>query len=218
MSKWILAPLVILASMVLSGCASDYGTPAIVSWPEPPKPILLPPHGQARVATAVAVPSVVAQDGWIPPQSIERKSRWQGIIIHHSATLKGNAAFIDRLHKDRGWEGLGYDFVIDNGDGAPDGAIEVGWRWKQQREGAHCRVTGGYTNFWNEHTIGICLIGNFEFQSPTAAQYRSLAKLISFLQDRYSIPTSKIKGHRDVDATRCPGRNFSMSKLKSMLK
>jgi hypothetical protein len=219
MSKWILAPVAMVAAMVLSGCASDYNTPAIVSWPDPSSKVVIlpPPHGQARAVAAVVRPASVPE-GWIPPQSIEKKSRWQGIIIHHSATPKGNAAFIDRLHKDRGWEGLGYDFVIDSGNGAPDGAVEVGWRWKEQREGAHTRVTGDYSNFWNEHTIGICLIGNFELQSPSAAQYRSLAKLVSFLQDRYNIPTSKIKKHSDVDATRCPGRNFSMYQLKGMLK
>jgi hypothetical protein len=218
MLKWILAPVAFAAVMVLSGCASDQYKPAIVSWPESPKlAVYAPPRGAAK-PVVVAAATGNAPEGWVPPQSIEKRSRWQGIIVHHSATPKGNAAFIDRLHKDRGWEGLGYDFVIDSGNGAPDGRVEVGWRWKEQREGAHTRVTGDYTNFWNEHTIGICMIGNFEFQEPTEGQYRSLAKLVSFLQDRYSIPTSKIKRHSDVDATRCPGRNFSMLKLKNMLK
>jgi hypothetical protein len=216
MTKWIFSATAVLVSLVLSGCADQYGTPSITAWPESPKLITIPPKAPVHAQVAAAPSSAPAD--WVPPQRLEQKGRWQGIIIHHSATLKGNAAFIDRLHKDRGWEGLGYDFVIDSGNGGPDGAIEVGWRWKQQREGAHCRVTGDYTNYWNEHTIGICLIGNFEIQKPTEAQYKSLAKLVKFLQQRYGIPTSKIKGHGDADATRCPGRNMSIWKLKSMLK
>jgi hypothetical protein len=215
MTKWIFSATAVLASLVLSGCADQYGTPSIVAWPESPTLTVIRP--KAPVHAQAAAP-IKAPADWIPPQRLEQKGRWQGIIVHHSATLKGNAAFIDRLHKDRGWEGLGYDFVIDSGNGGTDGAIEVGWRWQQQREGAHTRVTGDYTNYWNEHTIGICLIGNFENQRPTDAQYKSLAKLIKFLQQRYGIPTSKIKGHGDVDATRCPGRNMSIWKLKNMLK
>jgi hypothetical protein len=215
MAKWILLPAVVTASLWLTGCADQY-TPAITSWPDTPTlaTAAAAPHASAHAVAATGN----APAGWIPPQALEKRGRWEGIIVHHAAVTKGNAAFIDRLHKDRGWEGLGYDFVIDSGNGGPDGLIEVGWRWKEQREGAHTRVTGDYTNYWNEHTIGICLIGNFEFQTPTDAQYRSLAKLVSWLQKRYNIPTSKVKRHSDVDATRCPGRNFSMATLKSMLK
>jgi N-acetylmuramoyl-L-alanine amidase len=213
MAKWILTA-VVFASFALSGCSSgEYSTPTITSWPQPVPVYTRPAPKVAAAPSASSVPG-----DWIPPQSLERKSRWEGIVVHHAAIAKGNAATIDRLHKQRGWEGLGYDFVISNGIGGPDGATEVGWRWKEQREGAHTRVTGDYTNYWNERTIGICLIGNFENTKPTDAQYESLAKLVKFLQARYSIPTSKIKGHGDVDATRCPGRNFSMWKLKTLLK
>ena len=214
MLKWILGAMAVLSSLVLGGCAAEqYATPAIISYP---KPVEIPVYRAPAPAVATAAASVPGD--WIPPQSLEQRSRWQGIVVHHAALASGNAATIDRLHKQRGWEGLGYDFVISNGKGGPDGAVEVGWRWRQQREGAHTRVTGDYGNFWNEHTIGICLIGNFEYTKPTEAQYESLAKLVKFLQVRYGIPTSKIKGHGDVDATRCPGRYFSMWKLKTMLK
>jgi hypothetical protein len=216
MAKWILTAGGVFAAFLLTGCSSGgYDTPAIVSWPQP-VPVYVPPKPKVAAAPSWSSSSVPAN--WTPSQSVERKSRWEGIIVHHAAIPKGNAATIDKLHKQRGWEGLGYDFVISNGNGGTDGAVEVGWRWEQQREGAHTRVTGDYTNYWNEHTIGICLIGNFENTKPTDAQYQSLAKLVRFLQGRYAIPTSKIKGHGDVDATRCPGRNFSMWKLKTLLK
>ena len=48
---------------------------------------------------------------------------WRYIVIHHSATASGNAAEFDREHRARGWDGLGYHFVIDNGVGGPDGRV-----------------------------------------------------------------------------------------------
>jgi hypothetical protein len=155
-----------------------------------------------------------ARWGWIPPAGLEERGRWQGILIHHTAVPDhGNAADLDRAHKLRGFDGLGYDFVICNGRGGQDGRIEVGWRWAQQREGAHCRVHPNDSNYWNEHTIGIVLVGNFEKGRPTPAQYESLARLVYFLQQRYDIPWSRIKGHRDVDNTECPGQFFSFGEL-----
>ena len=145
-------------------------------------------------------------------------NRWEGILIHHSASDSGSAAQFDKWHKQQGWDGLGYHFVIDNGRGGTDGRVEVGYRWRDQLTGAHCRQASRDDNYWNEHTIGICLVGNFEQHTPTPAQYESLAQLTHFLQRRYNIPTYKIRGHRDiVSSTACPGRNFSFAELHRRL-
>ncbi len=154
---------------------------------------------------------------WIPPARLGKMRDWRGIIIHHSASEGGNLAEIDRWHKERGWDGVGYHFVIDNG--ATDGKIEVGFRWKQQREGAHCRPRSCDDNYWNEHTIGICLVGDFDKKRPSTAQYDALARLVRFLQQRYHIPTNKIKGHGQVPGavTHCPGRHFSWNQLHRRL-
>jgi hypothetical protein len=157
--------------------------------------------------------------GWVPPKSLEDKNRWRGIIIHHSAIDSGNAADIDALHRQRGWDGIGYDFVIDNGNGGRDGTIEVGYRWKRQEKGAHCRPENCPDNYWNEHTIGICLIGNLDKYSPTSSQWQSLLKLVDYLQARYQIPSKRIIGHRDVPGakTTCPGRYVSLPRLRQDL-
>lgn len=163
--------------------------------------------------------------GWIPPSRLEDRKRWRGIIVHHSATSSGNASEFNALHqrrKDRNgeaWLGLGYHFVINNGHGGADGQVEVGFRWQKQMTGAHCRPRSCTHNYWNEHTIGICLVGNFEHTRPTQAQYNSLAKLIRFLQERYTIPPGAIQGHGDVPGARtaCPGRNFSWWTLRRQL-
>ena len=154
---------------------------------------------------------------WLPIKGQENKGRWEGIVIHHSGSYAGNAREFDRWHRQLDWDGLGYHFVVDNGHGGPDGRVEVGYRWRQQLTGAHCRESLGDDNYWNEHTIGICLVGNFEQHPPSTAQYGSLVELIQFLQARYGIATNKIIGHNDVKPTACPGRLFSWGELNRRL-
>ena len=85
---------------------------------------------------------------------------WRHVVIHHSASSKGNAATFDTFHRThRGWDELGYHFVIDNGRGGPDGRVEIGPRWTKQKHGAHTGQTPD--NEYNEHGIGICLVGDF---------------------------------------------------------
>ncbi|KKO18072.1 MAG: N-acetylmuramoyl-L-alanine amidase [Candidatus Brocadia fulgida] len=97
---------------------------------------------------------------------------WRYIVIHHSASASGSAAQFDKYHREkRRWEnGLGYHFVIGNGNGAPDGKIEIGNRWISQIDGAHAGVQE-----YNHYGIGICLVGNFNESYPTAAQMASLS-------------------------------------------
>lgn len=162
--------------------------------------------------------NTLPMDNWLPAARQERK--WTAIVIHHSGTKNGNAAIFDNWHKNgRHWEGVGYNFVIGNGTDSGDGQVEVTFRWREQKTGAHCG--GTHDNWANKQAIGICLVGNFNKTSPTYAQMHSLVRLIRFLQSRYGIPANRIYGHntvRGAHITDCPGRNFSLVRLKSMLK
>lgn len=206
---------------VLSGCVyDDEPMPRIVHDYMLSSKIVKPSSVKPFESAAVDYGDVPGQ--WFPPSRLENKSRWQGIIIHHSESFYGSAAHIDKYHKSRGWDGLGYHFVINNGVfkngyGERDGVVEVGYRWRGQKTGAHCKVNGDHSNYWNRHTIGICLIGDFEQTLPTKRQWQSLIKLVRFLQQRYNIPANKICGHRDIEPTACPGKNFSMPGLKAAL-
>jgi hypothetical protein len=154
---------------------------------------------------------------WVPPPYLERQ--WTAIIIHHSGTPGGSAAIFDKWHREGNhWAGVGYDFVIGNGRDVADGLVETTFRWREQKAGAHC---GGTPDNWaNEKGIGICLVGDFNRAYPTERQMQSLVQLVRFLQNRYNIPAGRIYGHGTTPGARttdCPGRNFPMFRLKSML-
>jgi len=154
---------------------------------------------------------------WMPPSYLERK--WTAIVIHHSGTNTGNAAIFDKWHREGNhWEGVGYDFVIGNGTDSGDGQVEVTFRWRAQKTGAHCGGTRG--NWANKYAVGICLVGDFNRTLPTRRQIQSLIKLVRFLQNRYGISASRIYGHKDTPGARptdCPGKNFPLAQLRRML-
>ena len=129
------------------------------------------------------------------------------IVVHCSATKPGQdfgAEDIDRWHKERGWSGIGYHYVIKlNGD------LECGR--SDDKRGAHVR---GH----NKNSIGICLIGGLnEFGKPYSdlslggfkyAQLLSLETLIDSLSVRY--PDAQVLGHRDLDDKKdCPCFNVT---------
>jgi len=69
------------------------------------------------------IPNAATTKAAIP---LYQSRKWTYIIIHHSATDVGDAYYFNILHRRRGWDGIGYDFVIDNGTKSKqDGAIEA---------------------------------------------------------------------------------------------
>ena len=167
--------------------------------------------GLLVLITAYAAATVLRAD---TPSQVRQ---WEFIVIHHSATRVGSAAAFDAAHRARGMiNGLAYHFVIDNGtDGLPDGHIEVGSRWVTQLHGGHCRQA-----YINEHGIGICLVGDFSRDQPTAKQLDSLVLLIRGLQEQFHIPDDHILGHGEVigEFSECPGKNFPWEELRQRLK
>ena len=57
-----------------------------------------------------------------------------------------------------------------------DGEIQPTFRWQQQLAGAHAG-----SRDYNEHGIGICLIGNFDEQAPTDRQLAAVGELDSLV-------------------------------------
>lgn len=149
---------------------------------------------------------------WIP----RAKPRiWKSIVLHHTATDAGSVASIHAAHRRRTtngkpWLGIGYHFVIGNGNGMPDGAIEATFRWKDQLHGAHA----GHRDH-NQHGIGIALVGHFDKKPPTQAQLAALKRLLAHLQSAHDVPGRGLVSHGDIKATACPGRLFPLARLKA---
>lgn len=156
----------------------------------------------------------------LEPSLIEANTEfrpWKYIVIHHTATLSGSVESIHEKHlqrrdaSGRHWRGIGYHYLIGNGNGMEDGEIQATFRWRDQLSGAHA----GQQQF-NEYGIGICLVGNFEQTGPTSAQQRAVRQLVSELKSRFGMTEEQILKHGDLKATACPGRLFPFEKIASV--
>lgn len=126
-----------------------------------------------------------------------KKQNIDAIVIHCTATRAGQdvrAADIDKMHQERGFAMIGYNFVIDL-----DGTVEVGRPLNMN--GAHCNTAGLSGLAYNKHSIGICYVGGLDengnpADTRTPEQKLSLANLVYKLIDKY--PIVDILGHRDA--------------------
>jgi N-acetyl-anhydromuramyl-L-alanine amidase AmpD len=155
---------------------------------------------------------ITRDNPWKPDTALRD---WKFIVLHHTASNSGDVESIHESHlknKDKNgnpWLGIGYHFVIGNGNGMGDGMIEPTFRWKQQMQGAHAGVAD-----YNQHGIGIVLVGNFEDSQPSEAQVVSVKRLVRVLAREYDIETSQIIGHGDVKPTECPGSHFPLNDVR----
>ena len=142
--------------------------------------------------------------------------KWQHIIIHHSATPIDDAVNMHKVHLARGMKnGLAYHFVISNGSRkARDGEIYIGSRWSGQKDGGHVKK-----QVWNQTSIGICLIGNFEVRPPTSKQLSALEGLCEYLMKRCNLQAGGVTTHTlfHPKHTVCPGKHFSLTSLRRRL-
>lgn len=124
------------------------------------------------------------------------------IIVHHAAGSNFTPEQINKIHIDKGYNGIGYHFYIRK-----DGTIYRGR--PVSAEGAH--VIGE-----NSSSIGICLEGNMDKDLLNENQKESLELLSEYLVIKYNL--EKIDGHSDYYNTRCPGKNISIEKLNEDVK
>jgi len=200
-----LPPVRLAPPTVLSAPAPVY-TPPVAVAPPPYRPQPIPANNRMTPAPA---PSLGVPAAWIPTVAA---NHWTWIIVHHSDSSYGSAAIIDKWHKDRGFDELGYHFVIGNGTNSGDGQIEVGPRWPKQKWGAH---DNALDNRYNTNGIGICLVGNFNDTRPTPKQLHSLLRLVVYLMRTYNIPADRILGHGETKVTQCPGRYLNVTSIRA---
>ena len=138
---------------------------------------------------------------------MNRRKATTMIILHCSATREGQdvkAKTIKQWHKERGFDDIGYHYVIDL-----DGTIEKGR--DEALVGAHCK---GH----NATSIGICYVGGCDKNmkpkdTRTPEQKRSMLSLVRKLVNKYKIPVTQIWAHHDFDKHKaCP--SFEISEFR----
>lgn len=121
------------------------------------------------------------------------------IILHCSATAEGKdyrAKDIDKWHRQKGWKGIGYNYVIDL-----DGTVEKGRALEQVP--AHC--TGH-----NSNSIGICYIGGLAKNGKTSKDTRTEAQkdylldLVYLLLEHFNLTINNVHCHNEYAAKDCP--------------
>ena len=120
------------------------------------------------------------------------------LIIHCSATKPSmdiGAEDIRGWHKGKGWDDIGYHYVIRR-----NGKVE---------KGRDISIAGAHAKGHNFNSIGICLVGGIDNDSKAddnynLKQYNALIQLISFLE--ITFPIDDVLGHRDLPSVNksCP--------------
>jgi hypothetical protein len=141
-----------------------------------------------------------------------RNPAFKSVVLHHSATHGGSAAAFERNHRAR-LGGLAYHFIIGNGSGAPDGTVEVGYRWRDQLPGPHTKKQDV-----NLESVAICLVGDLEAGAPTKKQMAALLDVLEKVCREGQIAPDRVRSHREVDVeTLCPGRGLPMDGIRAAL-
>lgn len=131
--------------------------------------------------------------------SLNYRKRTTRIILHHAAAANCSAEDIHRWHKQKGWAGAGYHFLVRK-----DGSV-----YRLRPEAA----IGAHASKNNSDSIGICFEGNFEVENMTDTQKRAGAELVAYLKNKYGIST--VQRHKDVGSTSCPGKNFPFEEIST---
>lgn len=126
------------------------------------------------------------------PYRKRRIDQIEQIVVHHSAD-NGTPESIAGYHVNtKGWPGVGYHFLID--------------KTGQIFKGNDIDTVSYNVANQNTKTLGICCIGNYEVDTPSATTIAALKWLIGSV--KAVIGDKPVIGHRDVGTTACPGKNL----------
>lgn len=133
------------------------------------------------------------------------------IVVHCNGYPERTAKDIDRVHKARGWDGIGYHWVL-----------EESGLWHRGRPES---VAGAGVRGLNKRAIHVCVIGDFNDQHLSHLMRFQLLSKLAELQSSYQ--KARVIGHREVNShlaprfhTRksCPGRNIDLDELREQLR
>jgi len=159
---------------------------------------------ETEVATVVL--EVVCRDAWgarrPTREYVRHKIRkltvhHQGVVFEDNSRAPRRLLSMQRYHQgpDKNFADIAYHYVIDL-----EGNIFEGRpTWAAGETETDYDPTG--------HLL-VCLLGNFEEQTPTTKQIDVLVSLLAWASKEFEVPITSIEGHRDHAHTLCPGKNL----------
>ncbi|MEV5956230.1 peptidoglycan recognition protein [Streptomyces sp. NPDC051987] len=176
-------------------------------------------------------PRIVTRRGWGADESLREKGfvytgKIKAAFVHHTASGNGYRCSeapsvirsIYRYHVvSMGWRDIGYNFLVD----------KCGTIYEGRAGGVAKAVRGAHTLGFNNHSMGIAVIGTYGSHKPSAAAVTAVARLTAWKLGLFganpegktyltsgggnlypkgkNVRLNVISGHRDGYATECPG-------------
>ena len=164
----------------------------------------------------------------MPPRGAPSYGQVQLAFVHHTVNANDyapeeSAAIvlgIAKYHRDHnGWNDLGYNFLVD----------QYGQIFEGRAGGIDQAIVGAQAQGFNSVSTGVACLGTYMTVAQTEAGMDALARLIGWKLSLHGIPTAgavtvtsaggetnkfaagtpvtfqRISGHRDGNATSCPG-------------
>src|SRR4051794_484130 len=187
---------------------------------------------QAGGAQAGGPPPMVPRAAWgaapVPPRSGPSYGAVQAAFVHHTVTVneygpQDSAAIvlgIAKFHRDtNGWNDIGYNFLVD----------KYGQVFEGRAGGIDQAVVGAHAQGYNSQSTSVAQIGTYTAAAITPQALEATARLLGWKLSLHGVPAvgtvvltsgggslnrfgagtpvtvNRICGHRDGDATSCPG-------------
>ena len=192
---------------------------------------------------AVAEPDIYSREEWGAAESLRfdgggheiwppEFSPLQKAIVHHTAGRNNDpnpAATVRAIYYQKAvgsdFGDIGYNFLIDEAGRIYEGRYSREYEPGEEHLGEDLAgrvVRGGHARDFNDGTVGIALLGNFQDRKPTTAARNALERLLAWKLERHGLDPEaasnyhnpilghtkfleNISGHRNVNPTACPG-------------
>jgi hypothetical protein len=195
---------------------------------------LKPAAGRAATGSGAPRPTLLYRSLWGADESWRNGGPYFGrtiqqVHLHHTATgndytMADVPALIRGMYRyhthNLGWSDIGYNFLVDR----------FGRSWVGRAGGANKIVRGAHTLGFNETSVGIAVIGNYEEAWPSDRVLTAIVRLAAWKLDRFhrkptgwvrvyshgsdkypageTVTLPVIDGHRDTNDTACPGAHL----------
>ena len=188
-----------------------------------------PRAGVRPAGSAVPRPAITTRAAWGADESFRRLAPGcngqpeyadtvRYALVHHTATANnygpGDSAAIVRgiyyFHTHtNAWCDIGYNFLVDR----------FGQVFEGRAGGVDAAVVGAHASGFNRQSTGAAVIGTFSTEAVPEAAASGLQRLLNWKLARHRIdPMGQVRvgdrtlpaiaGHRDVNATDCPGQRL----------